>query len=167
MRLVPNIGSSRIYEELLSATSFEIAARSLSVHGLAIAAVITPLRRLLLSSAIPLQCSNFDRRRRNGLTLRSEARSALTWLADAEIRAFDRALAQSLILCGSPPHSALTGKCGLTTSGLGFARGDTVGMVNALDGSSAVGAVVEWFERLCNRPPPGYDQIFGLFHRPI
>ena len=106
MRLIPNVGSSRVYDELAAAASLDIAARSVSIHGVAIAARVAPLRRLLLSSAVSLQWSDFDRSRRNGLILRSEARLSLRWLANAGLRVFPLHHSMSSLTVLSPVHNA-------------------------------------------------------------
>ena len=148
MRLISNIGSSRVVDELSAATDLSIAAESISIHGLALAADIASMQRMLLSPDLELDFATADRRRRNTLRLRGEAFKALRWLSKGELRIAERPLRQSLWLSGSLPSYALTGACGITTSGLGLAQGHSVGMIQAFDSADEVAAVADWFEQL-------------------
>lgn len=152
MRLLSNVGTERVVDQLSSGMHLSVATGATSIFGLARLRLGQVLQRLLLSPEATLQSDDADRRRRNGLTLRGDGLNCLQWLTGVETRVTDLPLRQSLMLCtGSAGTAAFLGDCDLTTAGLGIAPSRAAGMIQLLEDPGEVDGVAQWFEELWRR----------------
>lgn len=159
MKIISNVGSERLIDRLPTKAPISGAIDSGGVHALAQLAVTHPLDQLAISPNAGLEWVDMDRRRRNELRVRGEAKSGRSWLEAADSRIADRPLRQSLWLAGSPPSVAFSGDCAATSAGIGLAQSNLAGMVQMFEDEHEIAALSDWFARLWRTSNPIDTQI--------
>ncbi len=152
MRLLSNVGTDRVVDNLPNKAVLDGATKVVSIEGLATLRRTVSLGRLLLSSDAILQEDAADRRRRNGLMARGEGLKSLEWIEAAEVKVTALPLRQAVLLWSNTTGGqAIIGDCDMTTAGLGLAPSKTTGMIQLLNSAAEVAGIAEWFGQLWQR----------------
>jgi hypothetical protein len=85
-----------------------------------------------------------DRNRRNRLEARALCRSLADIIAQAQVRQTKLPLAQSLV---AGTEFALVGNCSMTTSGLGIAPQDALGLIQVAQSPAEIEQLQQWVSR--------------------
>jgi hypothetical protein len=168
MRLIPNVGTDRVIDELRSCLSegaeLDVATPEFSLF--AFAGVLDAFQRLktcrLLLPGAGTDALNFlgseaDRGARNKLTARWLAGQLGLWLqGPVTVRRAPGPLPQCLMIIGNADRSrrhVITGNCQLTTDGLGLNPGNQFGLVQAAERDDECEMFAAWFSSQWNSLP--------------
>lgn len=180
MKLIPNIGTERVIDELRSSltehSSLDIASSSFSLFAYA---EVSDLLEKLDSCRIVLpgstECDlnilggDSDRPARNRLLTRWYAAQCQNWLRrKAEIRKIPAALPQCLLVARheeAQHHKLIAGNCPFTTEGLGLTVGNQFSLIQASERDDEWAMFGTWFTSLWNSAATTSDAGQGLLDR--
>jgi len=146
-------------------SQMDVMTSDLSIFGAA--AAFDPkggreLGKLLIGASHPgdnlLGTAN-DRSRRNRLEARALCRSLATMIAQAQVGQTKLPLAQSLIVS---TEFALLGNCPITTSGLGIAPQDALGLIQVTQANAEIEQLQQWFRELWRQADSDGDGVIQL-----
>jgi hypothetical protein len=165
MKLIKNIGSDRVIDELRRVLAprfrFDIASPEFSLFAFGELrehlSRIARCRLIVPSSAADVQAligSDADRHLRNRLQTRRLAKQCVDWIDKrVEVRSASGSIPQSALVvrnADSQIELVISGECSFTTRGLGLAPGNPFALIQSHDSADERLSLGEWFNSIWN-----------------
>ncbi|MFN8765448.1 MAG: helicase-related protein [Pirellulaceae bacterium] len=172
MKLIPNIGNDRVFDELCGClteqSTLDIATPAFSLFAFAetqhLLKEIESSRIVIPASAtegLQILGGDVDRPSRNQLNTRWLAKKCADWINNkASVREVQGSLPQCLLVANHPTaekRRVVTGNCSFTTDGLGITSGNQFSLVQSSEREDEWAMFSSWFLSMWNSLPNTSD----------